>query len=125
MSKWFDKVIEDYVSKNEFNKNYKIIVKGLSDKQQAIFIKNMNPSENIKYYYDNERYHVEMYTNSFWGKRSIVIFNTLQSQIDSYKTSIKRLHKELQEETNEEYRQYIKEDIEEDTLRLNKLLEMI
>ena len=123
MSKWFDNVINNYVLDNEM-KECKIKIEGLSDRQQDTFVKNMKLDSNIKYFYTNERYYVELYTNKYSNRRSLIITDLIQLEIKSLNVSIRNLYKELETETNEEYTNYILEDIEEDKNKLNKLLEL-
>ena len=123
MSKWFDNVINNYVLDNEM-KECKIKIEGLSDRQQDTFVKNMKLDSNIKYFYTNERYYVELYTNKYSNRRSLIITDLIQLEIKSLNVSIRNLYEELETETNEEYRNYILEDIEEDKNKLNKLLEL-
>jgi uncharacterized ferredoxin-like protein len=112
-SKWFDTVIESYVSKNEFE-NYKMIINNLSEKQVNTFQNCMKFSHNKLFIYENENYEVKLYVDTQIYKCSLTIKNLKQIKIDNLKAEIEQLKNDIAEETNEEF-------MREDTELVNKL----
>ena len=120
-NKWFDSVIKSFVEKNSFV-NYKIIIKGLSEKQVNTFKSCMKFDYNRLYRYENEDYEVYLiYSKESW-KCSLKIVSKKLIKIDDIKGAIENLKEEIAEETNEEF---IKEDTEELIKLENELKQLV